>query len=525
MTSPQARPAVARRRRAAIAVALLAVGALAMALAPEAAAGTYRAVQCHEGLGAGRADARFTNSSPRYVADADCEGKGLGITHDAGRERTPGGRFGAWTLAAPAGAEIVGVTAGVSAAGADGHTPQLYVGRGDGARVAIAGLRGRRHSVRWSGTTGRALTARLACARRTACGAGRRAHIHLRRIAVTLRDVARPVLAPSGELLGAGSRRGFQALRIAARDTGSGVRSMTVEVNGDPLVTRRLDCELADRVALRLRPCPAGPSSAFDLATTSTSFRQGPNQLRVCASDYAPRGTANRTCLARTVRIDNLCPLSDVAGSTLRARFRGSGSRLATRSDRPAVVHGRLTGESGPVAGARVCVAARVRGTGGAERIVATPTTNADGSFTARIPAGPNREIRIAHWPNATRAHERYLSLKARAIPRLRLRPRRELANGERVRFGVRLPEPASARRRVVIQARSGHRWIRIAGGRTSAKGTWRGDYRFRSTTGSRRYAFRARVPKQPGYPYAAGRSAIRRVSVDGRTASKSKTG
>jgi hypothetical protein len=438
------------------------------------------------------------------------------VIHDPGRRRTPGGRFGAWTLTAPAGASIVGVTAGVSAEGADGHVPQLSVGRPGGTGAAIAGLRGRRHPVRWSGAAGRTLTARLACAHRRTCGAGRAAHIHLRRIALTLRDLERPNLSTTGELLAPGSRRGFQLLQIAARDSGSGVRSMTVEVNGDPLIARRLDCELAGRIALRLRPCPASASSAFELATTSEHFRQGLNTVRTCSNDFAPHGTANRTCVARTVRIDNLCPLSGVAGSSLDARFKGAGSRLATRSDRPTAVRGRVTGASGPVAGARVCVAAHMPGSGAPERIVATPTTNADGSFTARIPAGPNRKIRVAHWPHANRVHERYLSLRSRAIPRLRLRPRPRLTNGERVRFEVRLPGPASARRRVVIEARSGRRWITVASGRTTASGSWRGDYRFRSTTGSRRYAFRARVPKQPGYPYEAGRSATRRITVVG---------
>ncbi len=517
MTQPPIPPAaLVRHRRVAISVALLAVAAFAIALSPKAAAGTYRAVQCHEALGAGRADARFSNSSPRYVANAECDGKGLGIRHDPGRRRTSGGRFGAWTLTAPRGASIVGVAAGVDAAGADWHAPQLHVGLANGARRSIPDLRGARHPVSWTGDGGRALTGRLACTHERSCGAGRGAHIHLRRIALTLRDVARPTVTPNGELLEPGSRRGFQALRVDAADAGAGVRSMTVELNGDPLVTRRVDCHLADRVALRLRPCPARAASAYDLATTSEHFRQGPNRVRACSSDYAPRGTGNRTCVARTVRIDNLCPVSDVRASSLHARFKGGNARLAGRSDRPTLVTGRLSGASGPVAGARVCVAARVRGTGALEEIVATPTTDGRGSFTARIPAGPSREIRLAHWPNVDRAHERYLSLTSRAIPRLRLRPRRDLANGERVRFGVRLPGPASARRRVVIQARAGHRWIRIAGGRTAANGNWRGGYRFRSTTGARRYAFRARVPKQAGYPYAAGRSAIRRTTVVG---------
>ena len=105
MTQPPIPPAaLVRHRRVAISVALLAVAAFAIALSPKAAAGTYRAVQCHEALGAGRADARFSNSSPRYVANAECDGKGLGIRHDPGRRRTSAaasGRGRSPRLAAP----------------------------------------------------------------------------------------------------------------------------------------------------------------------------------------------------------------------------------------------------------------------------------------------------------------------------------------------------------------------------------------------------------------------------------------
>lgn len=515
---PRATSTSARHRRVTLtATAALALAALGLTLAPKAAAGTYRAAQCHSELGAGRGAAAFSRTSSRYRGTADCSGRGLAITHEPGHERTPGGRSGSWTIAAPAGAAIVGAAAAVSAAGADWHAPQLLLGLADGARRAIAGVRGERHRVGWRGASGRALIARLGCTHRRSCGAGRGAHVHLRRIMLTLRDVAEPGVEPGGALLAPGSRRGFQLLRIDAADSGGGVRAITVELNDEPLLVRRLDCAVAGRTALRLRPCPRSAASTFDLATTSDHFRQGPNRLRVCAIDFGPRGSANRGCAARRVRVDNLCPISERAGTELQARFRGDGSRLATRSDRPVAVTGRVLGRSGAaVPGATVCVAARVRGSGASERVIATPRTDARGFFRARLAQGPNREIRVAHWADADHAHERYLRIKARAIPRLRLRPTDTLRNGERVRFAVGLPGPAGARRRVAVEARSSHGWVRVAAGRTSMSGRWHGAYRFRSTTGIRRYAFRAIVPKQPGYPYAAGRSAIRRVTVRG---------
>jgi hypothetical protein len=496
-----------------VAAALLAVTATALALAPRADGGTYTAIQCHEPLGAGRADASFTRSSARYVSSADCSDAGLGITHEAGRDQTRSGKFGAWTLTAPAGIAIVRATARVSAAARDGHVPQLFMTLADGARRFLAGARGERKPVSWSGVA-RALTARLTCARR-ACGSGEAAHIHLRRVALTLRDSAAPTVALSGPLLASGARRGLQALLVEVRDPGSGVRAIAVEVNGDPLPARVFRCELRSGYALRLRPCRATDDAWFSLDTASSRFRQGPNHLRVCVADHAHRSQPNRACASRAVRVDNLCPLSSEPGEKLEAHFRGAGTTLATRSDSPAVVVGRLRDAHGmPVAGARVCVATRAGRA--AERVIATPLTNARGEFEARLPGGPSRAVRVAHWPNDDRAIERSLTLRSRAVPRLRLHPERTLANGEELRFEVRIPGPANGRRSVFVQARAGKRWVRIEGGRTRASGTWRGRYRFSSTTGTRRYAFRAVVPKQPGYPYEAGRSAVARATVTG---------
>jgi hypothetical protein len=499
------------------ATALLAAAALALLAAPGAAAGTYTAIQCHGPLGAGRADAEFRRTARSYAAATDCDGKGLSITHEAGRERTASGRFGEWTLTAPAGTEIVRASARVKAAGDDWHVPDLFVAFTGGGIRTLGRLDQERHKVRWSGAGGRKLAARLTCTHRHSCGAGPAAGIHLRRVALALRDASAPELKPAGALLAGGARRGPQELAAAATDDGAGVRAVTVEVNDEPVSARVFDCALAGAFAIRLRPCPAAPIARFNLGTSTPTFQQGPNALRVCAADYAPRARSNRTCKARTVRVDNLCPVSPVPGAVLRGRFRGAGSRLRVRSDEDAQVRGVLrTAAGAPVRGATVCVAARTRLDGAPERVLATPVTDATGSFSARIPAGPSRTVRIAHWPDRQRAVERFLFLDSRVRPRLRLAPDRKLENGERVRFEVRIPGPGSAGRRVRIEARADGRWVTIAGGRTSKAGTWHGGYRFRATTRTHRYAFRALVPSQTGYPYEGGHSEVQHATVVG---------
>ena len=492
--------------------------ALLVGIADSAHGGTYKAIQCYERTGAGHADASYDSSSDRYRSSSDCEGRGLGITHAPGQSRTGSGRFGAWTITAPDDTEIVRAAARVSASSQNSHVPQVHIGLEGGARDLLDGVRGSLHTVDWEGSGGSYFQGRLVCVGRSDCGDGHDAYIYLRRIALTIRDLVAPKLQLGGTLLEPGSRRGDQVLEVNAMDFGSGVRTVSVELNDEPLQSRVLECNVKDGVANRLRPCPGNATPRFEIATTGADFRQGPNELRVCAADFAPAATANRTCAARTVRVDNACPLSDAGESVLRARFKGAGSKLTAPSNSPATVTGRLTEAGGaPVRGAEVCVATRVATSDGPpERVIATPSTGPDGRFSTRLPAGPSREVRIAHWHGPHEVSERFLELRSKAVPRFSLRPRRGLSNGDSVRFDVRIPGPSHASRRVAIQARGTGKWFRIEGGQTDRGGRWSGRYRFRNTTGTRRYAFRAVIRRQPGYPYQPGRSKTRHATVTG---------
>lgn len=486
--------------------------------APPASGGTYKAIQCYERSGAGHADVSYDSSSERYRSSADCEGRGVGVTHNPGASRTGSGRYGAWTIAAPDGTEIIRAAARVSASSQNFHVPQVHIGLEGGAQELLDGVRGDLHTVDWEGTGGSYFASRLTCLNRDDCGDGRDAYIYMRRIALTLRDLAPPTVQLGGTLLEPGSRRGDQVIDVNAIDAGSGVRSISVELNDEPLQARVLECNVNDGVANRLRPCPGNATPQFQIDTTRAGFRQGPNEIRVCASDFAPEATANRTCESRTVRIDNECPVSNVTGTVLRARFQGAGGRKTVPSNEPVTVTGSLKDAAGdPVRGAEVCVATRVDTTEGPpEQVIATPTTGNGGRFSVRLPAGPSREVRVAHWRGAHEVTERYIALRAKAVPRLSLRPSKGLENGDSVRFQVRIPGPAHANRRVAIQARGTGKWIRIAGGRTDRGGRWSGRYRFRNTTSTRRYAFRATVRRQPGYPYQPGRSKTRHATVSG---------
>src|SRR5919112_4257120 len=120
-------------KRSILTAGLLAV-ALFAGLAADAHGGTYKAIQCYERNGAGHHDVSYDSSSERYRSSADCEGAGLGVTHNPGATRTGSGRYGAWTVTAPDGTEIVRAAARVSASSPNSHVPQVHIGLEGGAK-------------------------------------------------------------------------------------------------------------------------------------------------------------------------------------------------------------------------------------------------------------------------------------------------------------------------------------------------------------------------------------------------------
>jgi hypothetical protein len=176
-------------------------------------------------------------------------------------------------------------------------------------------------------------------------------------------------------------------------------------------------------------------------------------------------------------------------------------------------VAGRLVGAKGaPVAGARVCVLARVAMPGARWRRIGSRLTGGDGRFTYPVPTGPSRALRLVYRADAVQ-RERRLRLRVRAVPKLRVHPRRT-HNGGRVSFRGRTPGPAGGGRVVALQAEVEGRWRTFESVRTRRRGRFVARYRFRETTEPTTYRFRALVRHQAGYPYARGTSRITTVAV-----------
>jgi 5-hydroxyisourate hydrolase-like protein (transthyretin family) len=196
-----------------------------------------------------------------------------------------------------------------------------------------------------------------------------------------------------------------------------------------------------------------------------------------------------------------------VRASSLRLsasiRHPGRGSSVTTGADVRVHVSGRLVHQDGtPAAGARVCVAARVAARGAPTKPLATVVTDAAGRFSYVAPAGPSRRLWFVYRVGGAAAAT-HVDVRARATVTLR-GSRRALRNGQTLVMSGRI---GSGRRGVLVelQARRGARWQTFATTRAGRDGRYRYAYRFTRTTGVQRYSLRARVPGQPGYPFAAG--------------------
>ena len=127
-----------------------------------------------------------------------------------------------------------------------------------------------------------------------------------------------PCLAASGSLLAGGWKRGTQDLATGGSDAGSGLRRIVVMVDGTALLARRASCAAipGSPFARTFDPCPTAlPTSFLPLNTAAPPLHDGRDHVSVCALDFA----GNRTCVDRTVAIDNTPPTLGFANARDRS--------------------------------------------------------------------------------------------------------------------------------------------------------------------------------------------------------------
>lgn len=191
--------------------------------------------------------------------------------------------------------------------------------------------------------------------------------------------------------------------------------------------------------------------------------------------------------------------------SALIRRPGGSGARtVRSSSTRRWTAAGRLTDEHGLAIGrARVNAAVRVLGGRWVARDVVNTTD--DGRFTYALPAGPSRDVRFTYFPFAdSRSFRASGTLRIDVFSPLTITVNRRTVKGRGIitisgrANGARIPSSGLL---VTLQGHQrGFGWRTFRTLRTSRRGTWRTQYRFRSSSG--RFAFRAVVPRQGRYPF-----------------------
>jgi hypothetical protein len=298
---------------------------------------------------------------------------------------------------------------------------------------------------------------------------------------------------------------------IEISPSGSGTwHALTTEKNGSRLLARIDDTALpAGGYQLRAR--------AFDHASNEASTDR--------RLDGAPME------LTLPLRIVSNMRVGFERVRTVRRTIRRHGKRrLVRRRVTVLTPTARIrSGGQGRVAGQLVnrdgqgIVGAEVRvlssSPGSPEQLIAVLQTDRDGSYRYTAVGSTSRTLRFTFTGSPlVLPAERSITMKVPALTSLRVNRARVL-NGQAVTFSGRLrtqPVPTGGKL-VELQVRLSDRWQTFRTSRTDDAGRWAIRYRFKRTRGVQRFRFRARLPSEASYPFAAGSSQPLTVRVRGQ--------
>jgi len=172
---------------------------------------------------------------------------------------------------------------------------------------------------------------------------------------------------------------------------------------------------------------------------------------------------------------------------------------------------GRLLNPQGqPIADATLDVLQQAVGSS-SPRVVAHAKTGSDGSFAARVPAGPSRLIDVAYPApagNTGYAAQARVAESVNAAVKLSITPRSTSPDGTILLTGkVQGPIPQQGTIVELLVHYRGH-WEPFRTPRTDSSGNFQVAYQFQGGTG--RFPFRAEIPAgQTDFPYSGGYSNV----------------
>ena len=353
-------------------------------------------------------------------------------------------------------------------------------------------------------------------------------------------DTPPSVNGVSGPLVAAGTLSGPQAISFTASDGQSGVYGGSLVVDGHTAVSQVLDtnggaCESLNvttdgqRSFEHAQPCKSSLSAGLTLNTNLLAA--GEHSLELVVEDAAgnrtiayngtittsgpPQVGVNGSLTGRGPHIANGDPC---AGEALELAVNGKRKPPIVLYGEPVTVRGVLHCGTVPIRGARVAIA--TLGGPASAAISTSVQTALDGSFSFKVPTGPDRQLRFSYTaysndpvPSATATATIMVSPRIT----LRIKPHHvrnrhtiywtgTIAGGPYPRQGVTLD----------VGVQEGRHWKIFDQVVANRKGRFRYSYRFHLTEEPITYTFRVALPDTgaQGYPYTHGASNPVKVDV-----------
>jgi predicted outer membrane repeat protein len=351
--------------------------------------------------------------------------------------------------------------------------------------------------------------------------------------AIDLVDNAPPTVSNvSGPLVGGGTLSGQQTVSFDAADAESGVYGGSLVVEGHTVLSQILDsnggaCQSlgvtsdGQRSFEHAQPCATSLSASLTLNTNQ--FSAGQHSLELVVEDAA----GNQTIAWDGTITTSGPPLVGVNGSVDGGRGTPNGEPCAGEAlellvngrhkppivqyGKPVTVRGVLHCGTVPIRDARIAIG--TLGGPPSSAINTSVQTALDGSFTYKVPVGPDRTLHFSYT-----AYSNDPDPSASATTTISIRPRIHLeigphisSNGNTIHWRGTIAGGPFPHQGVTldIEVREGRRWRIFDQTVTGTKGRFHYSYRFHATTEPTTYTFRVTLPDSGsgGYPYTPGGS------------------
>jgi len=360
----------------------------------------------------------------------------------------------------------------------------------------------------------------------------------------TLHDPTLPsVTNVSGSLIAGGTLTGTNSINFTGSDSGGGVYSATVLVDGEQVVQEVPD----SNEGLCVNLTPSSPTMAFaspqpcpqveniTIPVNTSQFSNGQHHLQVVLTDAAGdhvtawegsitisgptdagvNGAAITSASSLRTRVANgePCP-----GEQLELEVNGKRGVPVIPYGDPVTVSGVLHCGTVPISHALIAVA--TVGGQASDAVSTSVESGLDGSFTYQVPAGPDRELRFSYAAYSDGSEPSVMATATIAIrPHIRLRiGPHATSNGHTIRWHGTIAGGPFPRRGVTldVEVREGRHWMIFDQLVADSNGRFHYGYRFHATTEPTTYKFRVALPDNGsvGYPYAPGASNTVEVHV-----------